>query len=372
MTFDLQPTAEEVGNQIQAIYNEVQQGLARLADSAHFADSAQPLVSGWVAVAEGIANNVTELSEHHSGDGYHDDILSLEEEVERANQIADEAVSLRELSLSLNGQAENLIGGLGYLFDDINITSSSLEAVNEELQTVQTSLEESADELSHLIDDVSSINDVIARANSEIESSNEAILSSNLTSLCDAIDDLATWIGTETPAMSGSGVGPLTPELDDGIGLEASGSGMTLAPDSLTGTAALFSETVGEVGVAVDVCGGVVSGATNHSLSLQDQAEAICRSLFVFSLSFPFFLSLSHTHTLAPLYISHTLSHTLSHSQSPDRESGVWWCSCRGNPQLLLLHRSHRGSPRSCHGDKRSAGGCGEIGDGGRRGGASQ
>ena len=297
VTSDLQPTAEEVGNHVQTIYNQVQRGLAQLVDSTQFAESAQPLVSGWVSTAEAISDDVTGIAQLHTAEGYSDDIVSLEDDVERANQIAEQTARVRDLSESLKYEAENLIGGFGRISDDVDILSSSVSAIDGELRRVQSSLEASATDVSSLIQDDRIIDDVIDRARAETESSEEVIAQTNITAICEAIDQLTAWVGTETPEMSGSGTesGPLTPEAGDGV---ASESGMGLTPDSLTNQVAHLEERVGTVGVALGVCGGVVNSAVNYSSSLQQEADMICRFIHTLTLLPP-----SQPISLSPLRI---------------------------------------------------------------------
>ena len=255
------------------------------------------MVAGWVTVAEEIANDVTGVAEQHVVEGYSDDVMSLEDEVERANQIAEQATSVRGLSQSLNDEAENLIGQLQQISDDVDITSSSIATVEGELRKVQRSLEDSETKLSLLIDDVSSIDDVIDRAESETESSSRVISESNLSELCDAIDGLIAWIGTETGSGDLEPEGPLTPESEDGMGAEVSGSGMGLDRDSLCDEVIRLGEGVRSVGGVVRVCEGVVNSAMNHTSYLQQQAVTICRY--------------THTHTTHTLIThSHTLTNT--------------------------------------------------------------
>ena len=284
MTFELQPTAEEVGNGIQEIYNRVQRGLGQLVDSTLFAETVTPRVADWVATAESIADDVTAIVELHATEDYSDDVMALEGAVERANQIAVRATGVRDLSQSLNGEAENLIGGLQRISDDVDITSSSIRDIAEELEEVENLLEMTATEVSSLIQDVSTINDVIERAQTEIESSEQVISQTNITAVCESVDELRYWIGMETPAMSGSGTelgGPLTPELGDGMEPAVSGSGMGLAPNSLTNQVARLEEGVESVGVALGVVRGVVSSAVDYGTSLQEQADMICRYVFL-------------------------------------------------------------------------------------------
>ena len=284
MTFELQPVAEEVGNGIQEIYNQVQRGLGQLVDSTRFAETAQPRVASWVATAEGIADNITDIADLHTTDDYSDDAMALEAAVERANQIADQASVVRDLSQSLNSEAENLIGRLEKISDDVDITSSSIDSIKEDLQGVQSSLESSATEVYSLIEDVDTINDIIDEAQTEIESSEQLIAQTDVTAVCESVDRLSVWLGTE---MSGSGTepgGPLTPEL------ESAGSGMGLAlDDSLTHRVTRLDEGVENVGVALGVAWGVVNSAVNYSSSLQQQADMICRYII------PYFSAASHT-----------------------------------------------------------------------------
>ena len=301
-TFDLQPTAEEVGIHIQEIYNEVQRGLGQLVDSSLFAETAQPKVAGWVTTAEDIADDVTGIAQLHTTEDYSDDVMSLEGAVERANQVADRAAGVHGLSQSLNSEAQNLIGGLGQISDDVTMLSSSVEDIEEELRRVQSSLETSTTETSSLIQDVDVINDIVDRAETEIGSLEQVISQTNLTGVCEAVHQLSAWIGMETREMPGSGTepeGPLTPGSGDGIEPEVSGSGMgPEAEDSLTDQVTLLERGVGDVGVALGVAGGVVNSSVNYSLTLQQQAESICRYIHI-----PFsFNSLSLSLSLSEFY----------------------------------------------------------------------
>jgi hypothetical protein len=284
VTFDLQPEAERVGDHIQAIYTEMQRGLGQLVDSSLFAETTLPLVTSWVAAADQISDDVTGIAELHATAGnYSDDVVAVGGAVKRANRIAGQAMTARDLSLSLNVAAENLIGQLQNISADVDIQSSSGGDVCDTLGTVQRSLDASESMLSGLIEDVSTIDNVIARAQTQLESSKGVIEFTNVSAVCEGVDHLTEWIGNETLERYGSGTesqGFLNPEESgDGIEPEVSGSGMGLGPDSLTGRVASLSEEVERVGVALEECGGVVNTALNYSSFLQEQAEAICSVL---------------------------------------------------------------------------------------------
>lgn len=277
LTFELQPVAEDVGNYIQDVYNDVQNGISNLVDTIQYTQYVQPLVMEWAELATEITNNITRLLESHSGN-YSNDVVVVMEMVERANQIAARAENIRNLWLSLNREADNLIGRYQDIINDVNMSSISIEGVNEILERVQSSLDEAETILSSLNDDVTLINDVIDKADNEIESVQRLIAQSDLTSICDSIDQLMTWIGDGTVDMSGSGSnveseGLLEPESDNEL---VSGSGMGVS-NSLSDDVSDLCDSVEGVSVEVRVCEGVVNTALNYSNIIHQEALYICR-----------------------------------------------------------------------------------------------
>ena len=267
-----------MGDGIQDMYNNMQRGLVQLVDSTNYAETVLPLVAQWAELATEIADNVTGILELHSGN-ISDDLTVVMAAVKRANRIAEEAETARNLWQSLSREAENLIGRFQDIAGDVNLSSVFIERVNAIIERVQRSLEEAASVVYGLREDVAVINDVIGRAENGIETAALVIAEADLTAVCEAIDQLVVWIGDQTLDMSGfgsnvgSGAGYLEPESD---GVLVPGSGMGVR-ESLTESVSDLCDRVESVSVEVGVCGGVVNSALEYSDALQQQAQDICR-----------------------------------------------------------------------------------------------
>ena len=137
------------------------------------------------------------------------------------------------------------------------------------------------DIVSGLRTDAAVVNDIIGDAQSEIESAQQISVNvtRTLSEVCDAVDVLSVWIGNQ-PEMPGSGTESdmlLEPESEN----EVSGSGIEIAPDTLSEQLERLREEVEGVRVRVGECEGVVETAEQHSASVEQDAAVICRCVCV-------------------------------------------------------------------------------------------